>query len=228
MSGTLEALADSGALERLPSVSHAKLPATYIAAQKALAECSRIDECHDWANKAEALASYAKQAKDDQLRKMAERIQARAIRRCGVLLKQIPPKKGGDQKSTGRSRPIDRKTAATDAGLSDRQRKTALRVASVPEPDFERQVESELPPTVSKLAEQGTKPRLLDLGSSKPKDFALATQALATLRRFAEFCGKHDAAAVAAGVRPSEAATARQNVRAIDSWLDQFVTRIEG
>ena len=31
----------------------------------ALAACNRIDECHEWANKAEALASYAKMADDD-------------------------------------------------------------------------------------------------------------------------------------------------------------------
>jgi hypothetical protein len=37
----------------------------------------------------------------------------------------------------GRERPIDRSSAATDAGLSERQRKTALRVANVPEVKFE-------------------------------------------------------------------------------------------
>ncbi len=39
-----------------------------------------VDECQDWANKAEALASYAKMADDDALRKLADRIQARAAR----------------------------------------------------------------------------------------------------------------------------------------------------
>jgi hypothetical protein len=33
----------------------------------ALAECERIDECKDWANRADALASYAKQAGHDTL-----------------------------------------------------------------------------------------------------------------------------------------------------------------
>ena len=78
----------------LPDISSARLPATYEAAKNALSECSRIDECKEWADKAEALASYARQAKDEQLRKMADRIQARAIRRCGELLKQIEPKQG--------------------------------------------------------------------------------------------------------------------------------------
>ena len=73
----------------LPSVALAKLPHTYEQAKTALATCERIDECADWANKAEALASYAKQAQDDELRKTADRIQDRAIRRCGELLAAI-------------------------------------------------------------------------------------------------------------------------------------------
>lgn len=78
----------------LPSTTRAKLPATYEGAKLALAECTRIDECKDWADKAEALASYAKQAQDHELRKMADRIQARAIRRCGVLLRKIDAASG--------------------------------------------------------------------------------------------------------------------------------------
>ncbi len=55
----------------------------------ALASCERIDECKTWANKAEALASYAKMADDDSLRLLADRIQARAVRRMGELLKEF-------------------------------------------------------------------------------------------------------------------------------------------
>lgn len=69
-------------------IQEAPLPAVYERAAQALAECTRIDECQDWADKAEALASYARQSKDDSLRKMADRIQARAIRRCGELLRE--------------------------------------------------------------------------------------------------------------------------------------------
>ena len=65
----------------LPDVANARLPATYEAAKTALANCARIDECQGWADKMAALASYARQVKDDELRKMADRIKARAIRR---------------------------------------------------------------------------------------------------------------------------------------------------
>jgi len=71
-------------------------------------------------------------------------IQARAIRRCGELLKQIQrPEQGGrPQKNGGGSPPVSRAQAARDAGLSTDQRKTARRVANIPERDFEAAVES--------------------------------------------------------------------------------------
>ncbi len=65
----------------LPSVNGATLPAKYENAKTALAECNRIDECKDWGDKAAAMASYAKQAKDKSLVKMAMKIGGRAVRR---------------------------------------------------------------------------------------------------------------------------------------------------
>lgn len=209
----------------LPDISSARLPATYEAAKNALSECSRIDECKEWADKAEALASYARQAKDEQLRKMADRIQARAIRRCGELLKQIDGRGKAGKKTEGDHGFSSQREAAASAGLSEHQQLQAVRVANVPEPEFNAAVESDEPPTITKLAEQGKK-KLVDLGDSSPTDFAMATRALAQLKRFAEFAESHDPAAVAAGVRPSEFASARKYVQVVDAWLDQFVTRI--
>lgn len=210
----------------LPAISSAKLPATYERAKTALAECTRIDECQEWADKAEAMASYAKQARDDTLRKMADRIQARAIRRCGELLKQIEPQQGGDRRSTGGSPPVGRKAAAAAAGLSEHQRKTALRVANVPAEDFEQQVEGSAPPTVTQLAEQGKRP-LVDLGSTAPADFKLATKALGELRRFTEFAASAEPARVAAGLRSHEAAEIRRYISQADAWLDGLVAHLK-
>jgi len=80
------------------------------------------------------LIEYARQAGDSELRKMADRIQARALDRCGELLRAIPAEKGGQpwQKSTNGGTPISRLTpreqAARAAGLSKDQQNTALRI----------------------------------------------------------------------------------------------------
>ena len=151
------AVATSDQIAALPEISSAKFPATYAAAKAALSECTKIDECHNWANKAEALASYARQAEDDELRKMADRIQARAIRRCGELLREIKDSRGANQNIREGDHPkvLTRKDAAADAGLSEHQRKTALRIANLPEKEFDAAVESDSPPTVTALAEEG-------------------------------------------------------------------------
>lgn len=89
---------------------------------------------------------------------MATRIRDRAIRRAGELLKQIEPAKGGRPSETGIAADtgFSRKDAADEAGMSKRQAVTAIRVANVPAADFECQVESTNPPTVTALA---NKPR---------------------------------------------------------------------
>jgi DUF3102 family protein len=105
------------------------------------------------ADKMEALASYARQAHDETLHNYAKRIQGRAVRRTGELLKEIEPGKAGrppnEEIGAGARPNLTRSEAAADAGLSDHQRKTALRVASIPPTEFEAAVESDKPPTVT-------------------------------------------------------------------------------
>lgn len=214
------------------SVARARLPQTYEAAKVALSNCASIDECKDWSDRAEALASYAKQADDDTLRIMADRIQARAVRRCGELLKQIDAR-GGDQSkkdATGHFAP-SRYGAGHDAGMSDRQIKTAVRVANVPEPTFEAAVESPAPPTVTKLADMGRQrrePTPPPPTWTPPEGFQEATKLLGRVRDFARFCAAHDPALVAGGVMPGEASDLRQQVSTIDGWLDRFVVSLKG
>lgn len=207
------------AVVSFPEAATAKLPASYKAAQKALAECSRIDECKDWSDKAAALASYARQAKDDKLRNMAQRIQDRAVRRCGELLKQVPAAHGANQNITeGDHRIVTRSDAASEAGLTPYQAVTAMRVASVPAESFERQVESDNPPTVTVLAEQGTRRLSVEVPPPNPQ--------LQKFRKLAQFCGETDAASLAASVPESQRGEFRALIGEVDAWLDQFVTSI--
>lgn len=219
-------------MDTLPAISDARLPDTYTNAVKALEQATAIDECQAWADKAMALASYARQSRDDRLHRMAVRIQARATRRCGELLENVPPNVGGrpsnETKTRADARPsFTREKVAADAGLSGHQRKTALRVASLPKAEFERQVESEKPPTVSALANQGKKPRaLVDLEGIPPDDFRSATELMGLMRRLAEFCHGHDAIHVSRAFKSHERPMLRENIEAGGAWLRVFAAHL--
>jgi hypothetical protein len=179
-------------------VAKARLPATYEQAKIALASCERVDECKDWADKAEALATYAKMADDDSLRIMADRIQARAVRRMSELLNQWPTGQGGDRqsakfKSEGNHDLKTRKQVAFEAGLSENQYKDVLAVGKIQDEKFEAAIESDNPPTITSLVK---------MSRPVPEGFTRATHLIGTVKRFAEFCQDNDAALVAGGGAP--------------------------
>lgn len=215
----------------LPSVAGASLPAKYEAAKNALVECSNIDECMEWADKMAALASYAKQVDDDDLELHARRIRARAIRRCGELLKEIQPAHGANQNiSGGAPTKVTRSTAAREAGLSRDQQVTAMRVANIPQRDFEEQIEAPTPPTITRLAEQGTRPAPVQQDTLKgrdPNDFRASTQGLGDLKYFAENCTKYDPAACVRGALPYQHDAIRKQIHAARNWLDRLSKELE-
>lgn len=212
------------------SVSGASLPQTYQAAQAALAQCSQVDECKDWADKAAALASYARQSEDQELERMAQRIRARAIRRAGELLKQIEPSKGGRPPETKDASDLSltRKQAATNAGMSERQQKTALRIANVPEREFEEQVESPKPATLSQLASQGVKPRqpLVDLGGRDPKEYNRALHYVGEFEQAARDLTNQSHDKILPTLDEKERARLRAAIQKIDAITDKVATRI--
>lgn len=102
-------------------------------------------------------------ADDDSLRQMADRIQARAVRRMGELLKQYDGK-GNNQHSGDAPTKLTQKQAAAAAGISKDQTVTAVRVANVPAAQFEAAIESDKPATVTALAEMGKQVRSVPEG----------------------------------------------------------------
>jgi hypothetical protein len=200
-------------------VANARLPTTYEQARSALLHCTSIDECQEWANKAEALAAYARMAQDDTLRKLTDRIQARAVRRAGELLKLFDGRGRPSENNNG-TVVISQATAAAKAGMSKRQKETAVRVANVPDKVFEAAVESEVPPSVTKLAEMGRQARPL------PEGYVPTSHLLGTVKRFADFCRDHSPEAVAGDVKSYEVPSIRQHVVTIEMWLGRFVVKL--
>jgi hypothetical protein len=207
--------------EPLPDAANARLPDSYEHAKRALAACVAIDECKQWADKAAALASYAKQQNDDTLFNEATRIKARAIRRVGELLREIEPAQGANQNIREAALPnVGRAAAATDAGLSEHQRKTALRVANVPEQDFEREVESDTPPTLEALAEQGTKKLGPDhLGRRTADEFAAATRLMGLINSALRLGPAINLISAIRGMKDYEQTETLSQIAALQSWL---------
>ena len=207
----------------------AVLPQTYEYARQALANCASIDECQSWADKAAALASYAKQAKDEELMKMAVRIRDRAIRRTGELLKQIEPGKTGPKLSTDTDTQFSRKQAANDAGLSKRQKDTAINMANVPQDQFDEQVESDNPPSATKLAAQGRKsaPKpVIDLGGRDPNEFNRAMHFVGAFEAYQRDIARLDPDAALPILVESERERIRKAIGTIDAFHDRIITRI--
>jgi len=211
-------------------VQAARLPQTYENARVALAECQQVDECKDWADKAAALASYAKQAEDDQLERMAQRIRARAIRRAGELLKQIEPGQGArdGKRGEGDHTPLRREDAAREAGMSKHQQVQATRVANIPEDEFEEQIESDKPPTVSQLASQGVKKRdpIIDLQGRDPKEYNRALHYVGDFEQAARDLASHNHDEILPTLNEKERERLRAAIQKIDAITDKAATRI--
>lgn len=156
-------------VQQLPTVRSAPLPISYQEARRALAHCIRIDECKQWAAKAEALASYARQMRDDGMMKAAQRIQDRAMVRAGELLLDIESEQGkrNDQLNSPEEKGSPRQQAADEAGLSPKQAADAIAAAKVPAAEADALIESDNPPTIKELVEKGRKKR----PKSKPSPF---------------------------------------------------------
>ncbi|MCF1744753.1 hypothetical protein [Paradevosia shaoguanensis] len=213
------------------SVATARIPQTYANAKTALYNCVSVDECQSWADKAAALASYAKQAKDEELMRMATRIRDRAIRRAGELLKQIEPKRGANQNigAAADTKVLTRTDAAEQAGMSKRQAVTAIRVANVPAEQFEKLVESSTPPTVTKLAEMGTTPApkpIIDLHGRDPGEFNRSLHFVGDVEEYARQAAEFDLERLLPGLIPAEAERLRAAIQKIDGVHDQIITRI--
>ncbi len=157
----------------IAQIERASLPEAYRAARKALDHCCTLDDARNIADAMERLAVYARQAHDDDLVNMARRIKDRAVRRCGEVLREIEAGKPGRRRPEIVARAVPnspRNAAANEAGLSIRQRKTALRLASIPPAEFERRVEATPAPSLRELEKAAPPVRnVVDLPPRRPE-----------------------------------------------------------
>jgi phage N-6-adenine-methyltransferase len=135
----------------------------YDAARRALAEAHDVDEVKDIRDKAQAMAAYARQAKDTELVEWATEIKVRAERRAGELLREMAEhgERAGDGKPS-RGATVSAPTVAA-LGLNRSQVSRWQKLAAVPEDQFERAVAA-----AKEVAGEVTTAALLRIHDGKP------------------------------------------------------------
>jgi hypothetical protein len=135
---------------RLPAMAKQQLDIVqltpmYEEAKRSIVALVRVDEVKEIADKHTAIAHYAKQIKDNSLLYYAERVYARALKRIGELMEELPFKERND---TGKAH-----------GLSLGDAQHAINIAALPAKVFERFVEQTPPLSKNKLSLEGNRLR---------------------------------------------------------------------
>lgn len=117
----------------------------YEQARTALAECHRVDEVKDIRDKAEAMAAYARQAKDSELIQYATEIKVRAERRCGELLRMTEKNTGARGTGANQHRSVPSHDASApptleSMGISHSESSRYQQLADMPDNHFETAV----------------------------------------------------------------------------------------
>ena len=192
----------------------------------AVKECAKLDEAKEWTDKMSALAYYHKQAGDKTLENYAIRIRHRGQRRMGELLKQFDGR-GGDRKSdnikTDAADGFDsQKETAQNIGLSERQQLQSVRLSNIPEATFNEMVESENVPTLTQLAELGTKK-----SQTKPDKSYKAVGFLGWLRDFKKACDEDDPIFLLSVMDEKQKQKTLKTIKELENWFDTFVVNCD-
>jgi hypothetical protein len=215
---------------KLPQIAETGFPVSYEAAKQAIIACQSPIECRTMADKAAAMAVYAKLRDDSELHNRAVRLQDWATRRWGELDRELYPDRSkanlkqnkadspecGTSQSGKRPAPLD--------GTTEYQRVVSRRLAAIPEPEFVRQVDGPNPPTVAKLADQGRTQRVA-VADPAAENFKAACAALG---EFGKFCDTHDAIETAQTFGVDDAEMARRCAATLHQWLEAFAANVVG
>lgn len=111
----------------------------YEQARSALAACHSVDEVKEIRDKAEAMAAYARLAKDNDMILWATEIKVRAERQAGAMLSAAAER--GDRAPQGRVSPeLPKPTTLGDLGISSNQSSRWQSLASMTDEHFETAV----------------------------------------------------------------------------------------
>ena len=129
----------------------------YDAARHALQVAHSVDEVKDIRDKAQAMAAYARLAKDTALVEWATEIKVRAERRAGGMLATLERSNGGRGKTEASVAQVYR-----DNDIAPTTGKRRQKLAAIPDPQFEKAVAA-----AKEVAHEVTTAALMRAGSSR-------------------------------------------------------------
>jgi DNA-binding IscR family transcriptional regulator len=115
----------------VPGARDVLLPEYYSRVVAILEDCDRLDECRAYVGKADMIKVYAKQARDKQMIALSRRINARAWRRLGELLRKLPQGRFGPMGLRGKLRSSAGLVRNVLNALSPTERQQSARIAEI-------------------------------------------------------------------------------------------------
>jgi hypothetical protein len=188
-------------------IPDAKLPVEYEAACKALATVTTIDEAKFWTDKAEALAAWAKIYKSDRAAVEAKRLKLHAYRRMGELAAELRPSPVRDGHTKGPASLLMERYGFTRARAT-----TARRLANMSDAEFADLSEGAAP--LYRVLQNGA--------ASSGAWHTLMYSSGGGLCHSRSFCRRFSASELARGLKLDEVDKARELVRELSDWLDEF------
>lgn len=191
-----------------------KMPIEYETACKALVACTTIDEAKYWSDKSEALEAWSRIHKSDTAFVAARRLKLFAFRRIGELAEELRPTKRGRGVATiTRGSLPGAQSLLIEKGFSQGEAIAALHLKRQTKQKFDEILNLPKPPTplvasIKFFRNQSENWAVLKAGSG--------------IVSFRSFCRSHPATALARGLLPDEASSARLMGLEISEWLDEF------
>ena len=193
-------------------IRDAIVPVKYDIAVRALVACQNIHEAKLYADKADALAAWAKIYQDDQVRIEARRLKLHAYRRMGTLARELQP--GSGLINSGGSMP-GLLAKLKEFGLSRHNACAASAISKISDKEFRKAIESVTPLTPSAFLRRYP-------GSSDAWKTIVGQRTSEGLQNFCAFCRKHEPKLLARSLTLSEAKKAKLMATDATEWLDTF------
>lgn len=198
------------------------MPLVYEEACKALANVSTVLDAKYFADKADALAAWAKIYRSDEADLQSRRLKLHAFRKMGEIAEQIRPT---SNTAKGGHRAKGALSLLKENGLSHQKAANALSISRVDAKQFDKMIDSKRPPGIISAMRYGLG-RGIPARTVSSREYDILFGAGYTTTGFSHFVRKHNNIDVS---RFSELETDKSLslVRVCADWLDELERRLQ-